>query len=146
MKLFLDTNILIDKLANRQPFVDEVKQLCIAKYFGDVSLHVSTQSYLDTMFVLRKFAPEKELRRRAIASLNFFDVVDVEKQNLVPALQSDWSDVEDFMIAKTAEDNNANFLLTRDVQGFKNSKVKVMTPKDFLKFLKDEYSVEYGIG
>ena len=145
MKLFLDTNILIDKLANRQPFIEEVKQLCVAKFFGDVTLCVSVQSYLDAMFVLRKFAEQEELRRRAIATFKFFDVVDVEKQNLTPALESDWPDVEDFMIAKTAEDVKADFLITRDLQGFKNSKVKAMTPKSFIRLLKEEYRVEYGV-
>ena len=145
MKLLLDTNILIDKLANRQPFVEDVKRLCIAKYFGDVSLHVSVQSYLDAMYVLRKFASDEDLRSRAIASLKFFDVEDVEGRNLIPALQSSWSDVEDFMIAKTAEDINADYLITRDIQGFKGSSVKAITPKDFIALLKDEFNVEYGM-
>ena len=144
MKLFLDTNVLIDKLANRQPFIEDVKQLCIAKYFGDVELYVSVQSYLDAMYVLKKFTSDEDLRSRAAATLNFFDVVDVEGRNLVPALRSSWPDIEDFMIAKTAENINADYLLTRDVQGFKNSSIKAMTPRDFIAFLKNEFGVEYG--
>lgn len=80
MKLFLDTNILIDKLSNRQPFVEDVKQLCVAKFFGDVELYVSVQSYLDALFALRKYATQADLRQRCIDSFKFFEVVDVEKE------------------------------------------------------------------
>ena len=145
MKLFLDTNILLDKLANRQPFVEDVKQLCVAKYFGDVELYVSVQSYLDALFVLRKYATQADLRQRCVDSFKFFEVVDVEKGNLLPALESGWPDVEDYMISKTASDMRADYLITRDVKGFENSQVPAITPKDFIKLLKDEYNVEYGV-
>ena len=145
MKLFLDTNILIDKLANRQPFVKDVKELCVAKFFGDVELYVSAQSYLDALFVLRKHATQVDLRQRCIDSFEFFEVVDVEKGNLLPALESEWPDVEDYVISKTALDIKADYLITRDVEGFENSQVPATTPKDFIKLLKDEYNVEYGL-
>ncbi len=145
MKLFLDTNILIDKLANRQPFVEDVKELCVAKFFGDVELLVSVQSYLDALFVMRKYASQVALRQSCIESFKFFNVVDMEKANLLLGLESDWPDVEDFVIAKTAEDVGADFLITRDVEGFKDSKVQAMSPKSFIKILKDEYNVEYGL-
>lgn len=145
MKHFLDTNILIDKLAYRQPYLDEVKMLCAAKFFGDVSLLVSVQSYLDAIYVLGKYAPQSEIRRRCISSFKFFDVVDVDKSNLLPALNSGWPDVEDFMIAKTASDAHADYLITRDAKGFKDSQVKAMSPSEFFQMFKDCYNVEYSL-
>lgn len=145
MKLFLDTNILIDKLANRQPFVEDVKELCVAKFFGDVELLVSVQSYLDALFVMHKYASQVALRQSCIESYKFFNVVDMEKANLLLGLESDWPDVEDFVIARTAEVVGADFLITRDVDGFKDSKVQAVSPKSFIKLLKDEYNVEYGL-
>lgn len=34
MKLFLDTNALIDLVARREPYVSDVGKLCIAEYCG----------------------------------------------------------------------------------------------------------------
>ena len=145
MKLFLDTNILIDKLANRQPFVEEVKEICVAKYFGDVELFVSVQSYLDALFILRKHTTQVELRQRCIESFEFFEVVDVEISSLLFGLGSEWPDVEDYVISKSASDIGADYLITRDIRGFKDSQVRPITPKGFIKLLKDEYNVEYGV-
>lgn len=50
MKLFLDTNALIDLVARREPYVSDVGKLCIAAYFGDVQLWASTQSYADAYY------------------------------------------------------------------------------------------------
>lgn len=143
MKLFLDTNILIDKLSMRAPFADDVRQLCIAKLFGDVQLFVSTQSYLDAIYILRKHATRSELRQRCLRSLQFFETCDVEKAHLPSALKSDWPDVEDYIIAETAVEIGADYLITRDISGFKNSKVKALTPKSFIKLLEKEYGISY---
>ncbi len=143
MKLFLDTNILIDKLSNRKPYIDDVRKLCIAKYYGDVELLVSVQSYLDAFFVLRKYASQDVLRQKCIDTFNFFDVVDVDKINLVYGLKSDWHEVEDFMIAKSAQDNKADYLITRDLEGFEKSEIKTLTPKDFIELLDKDFGVKY---
>lgn len=63
----------------------------------------------------------------------------------MPALESGWSDVEDYMISKAASDMRADYLITRDLEGFECSQVQAVTPKGFIKLLKDEYSVEYGV-
>ena len=143
MKLFLDTNILIDKLANRQPFVQELKTLCMAKFFGDVELYVSAYSYLDALFVLRKYANQAELRKRCIESLQFFDICDVDKSSLRTALESKWPDVEDFVVAQLAKDICAQYLITRDKDGFRNSSVQALSPGEFIEILRDEYGIEY---
>lgn len=63
MKLFLDTNALIDLVARREPYVSDVGKLCIAAYFGDVQLWASTQSYADAYYVLRRAASESEVKK-----------------------------------------------------------------------------------
>ena len=145
MRLFLDTNILIDKVARRMPHMEDVKILCAAKYCGDVELYISVQSYLDAIYILRNEMPAKELKMRCIDSLNLFEVVDTEKTSLLPALMCDWPDVEDFVIAQTAISVHAYFIITRDVKGFIDSSIKSLTPKEFINLLKTEYGVVYEI-
>ena len=145
MKLFLDTNILIDKLANRQPFVEDVKELCVAKFFGDVELYVSVLSFLDALRVLKKYATLADLKQRCFDSLNFFEVVEIDQTSLLSALQSDCANVENYMISKSATNVGADYLITRDFEGFRESKVQAISPKNFIKLLKDEFNVEYGL-
>ena len=44
MKILLDTNALIDLVAVRRPYVNDIKKLCIAAVFGDLQIWASTQS------------------------------------------------------------------------------------------------------
>ena len=62
MRLFLDTNVLIDYYARREPFYDDALKLRIAAFFGDVDLWVCTQSFVDAEYILRKAVPITELR------------------------------------------------------------------------------------
>lgn len=41
MKLFLDTNALLDYYTQRQPFFEDMKKLRIAQYCGDVEFWAS---------------------------------------------------------------------------------------------------------
>ena len=62
MKILLDTNALIDLVAVRGPYVNDIKKLCLAAVFGDLQIWASTQSYADAYYVLRKHAPAEEVK------------------------------------------------------------------------------------
>ena len=47
MRVFLDTNVLVDFYARREPFFQYAKLLWIASYFEDVELWASSQSFVD---------------------------------------------------------------------------------------------------
>ena len=143
MRLLLDTNALIDYLASREPYCRPMETLCIASYMGDVELWVNVQSFLDALYALRKFASQHELRQVMLASLEFFHPCGCRAVDLSAALRSDWPDVEDFMIATSARNIAADYVLTRDIKGFVHSKVKAIQPEDAVALLEDD-GLSYG--
>ena len=54
MKLFLDTNVLIDLYQQRHPFYEDVKKLQVMEEFGDAELWASAKSFTDIFYVLRR--------------------------------------------------------------------------------------------
>ena len=143
MKLLLDTNAVIDHIAGREPFCHDMEQLCIASYFGDVELWVPVQSFLDGLYALRKYAPEDQLRQAFLASLEFFRPCGSRAEDLRPALESDWPDVEDCLIARAAQNIAADYLVTRDASGFAGSRVATVTPAEAVELLAQD-GFEYG--
>lgn len=143
MKLFLDTNALIDLAARREPFASDVKKLCIASYFGDVQLWISTQSYADAYYVLGRSAPKSEVKGALAATLEFFLVVGTFAADLKPALESDWDDVEDYLIAHSARRADAQFFITRDKALAEKCPVPAMTAAEFLHYLEHEKGLVY---
>ena len=143
MKLFLDTNALIDLVARREPYVSDVGKLCIAAYFGDVQLWASTQSYADAYYVLRRAASESEVKKALGATLEFFLVSGTFAADLKPALASDWHDIEDYFIAHSASRVGADYLVTRDKELAAKSLVKAMTASEVLRYLDKERGLVY---
>lgn len=143
MKILLDTNALIDLVAVRRPYVNDIKKLCIAAVFGDLQIWASTQSYADAYYVLRKHAPAEEVKHALLATLDIFMVCGTYAADLRGALESDWSDIEDYLIAHASKHIPAKYLITRDKELVEKSPIKAMSAQEFLNVLEHEYGLTY---
>lgn len=143
MKLLLDTNVLLDYYAKREPFFEDTLQLRMAALFGDVELWASTQSFTDIEYILRGSAPLSEIRTAIKHSLELMSICSPSPSDLEPGLDSSWPDLEDYLISKSAERIKADFIITRDEKGFGRSNIEAISPSDFLNLLSEEYGITY---
>lgn len=143
MKILLDTNALIDLVAVREPYVHDIKKLCIAAVFGDLQIWVNIQSYADAYYVLRKHASAEEVKAALAATLDIFIPCCTYANDLRGALDSDWGDLEDYLIAYSARHIPAKYLITRDKGMIGRCPIDAMTAKNFLGFLEEEYGLTY---
>lgn len=143
MRLLLDTNILIDYLAQRQPFFDDAAKLRVAADFGDVELWLCAQSLMDAEYILRKAIPVERLRAMLKGVSGFCSVASVNGDDAVAGLDSNWPDLEDFCIARVAERIQADWIITRDAEGFRHSPISATDAVSFLKALRTNYGIEY---
>lgn len=143
MKVLLDTNILLDFYTRREPFFEEMKRFRIAAYFGDIELWAAAQSFVDIEYILRHDKSVEEIRAIMQSSLEFIQISAPAASDIFDAIGSDWPDLEDFVIARCAERIKADWIITRDKNGFLDSKVPACAPLDFFKWLEEVYGVEY---
>ena len=133
---FVDTNIILDLLMNRVPFVTEAAQLFAKAYYGDVRLYVSALSFANAHYQLHK---NIDFRHQATDLLRRFEPLvttlafDVKIIRL--GFQSDFKDFEDGLQYLTCIKNKIPVLLTRNLSDFKMATIPVMTAGDFLKTL-----------
>lgn len=132
MKLLIDANILLDVLQNREPYYYDssmIWKLCETK---KVIGCVSTLSFANLVYVMRKELSaeqiEKILRELAI----IFDFVELSTADLTRASKMRWGDFEDAIQCATAERNNVNYIITRNVKDFKKSSIMALTPTEFI--------------
>ncbi len=145
MRVLIDTNVLIDHLGQRAPYFAAWEKLHAMQVFGDVELWVAPQSFADAFYILSKAVSSEELQAAFIESLGFLNVCNVGQAEVLEACKRNWDDYEDCLIALCAENINANYLLTRDASGFKQSSVPCCTPEQFLQTMEDEYGLIYDI-
>ena len=143
MKLLLDTNILIDLVAKREPYVHSIHKLCIAKVFGDVQLWVSAQSYADAYYVLRKKASEANVKHALLSTLELFTPCGTYASDAQAALKSDWHDIEDYLIAHATKHISADAMITRDTEMIAKCPIKAMTPAEILRHLEKDKGLVY---
>lgn len=143
MKLFLDTNILIDYFARREPFVTSLVQLRIMQFFGDVELWASAKSFTDIFYVLHKQVGSDELQRAFEECASFLKICSIDGDDVVEAAKLRWPDFEDCLIDRAAQKVKADFILTRDLKGFGQSKIPRKDVQSFIAWMDKEWGVGY---
>lgn len=132
MKLLVDGNILLDVLQNREPHVIAsalVWKLCET---GRAKGFVSALTFANLVYVLRReLAPKKTEEVLKKLSL-IFSFAELSGADLLKAACLHWNDYEDALLAVTAERLRADFIITRNVKDFKQSKVLALTPAELL--------------
>ena len=134
--VLIDTNIFIDVLQDRIPFTDNsqavIGLVTQKKIKGAVAAHSITYLW----YILRKTHSDEERRNYLLSLFELFDVVSIDKNRLVAALEkSDFKDFEDCLQDECAYAINADYIITRNAKDFESSMVKVLSPEEFLEKL-----------
>ncbi len=132
-KAFVDTDISLDLLTARQPFYEAASRLFTLADKGQVKLYVSSLSFSNINYVLRKENSTAVLKRNLNNFRILVNILSVDEKIIDLALQSVFKDFEDGIQYFTAIQNNIPIILTRNLRDYKLSAIPVMTAEDFLK-------------
>lgn len=137
MKVFLDTNILVDLLTDRPPFTSEALEIFSLSEKGKVMLYTSTHSIATTHYILKKYVDEKQLRNLLLELSYRMTVLDITQSILKSSLKSTHKDFEDAIQIITAESaGEIDYILTRNLKDFKTSVIPAVSIREFLAALK----------
>ncbi len=132
MKVFVDTNVLIDLVCSRAGFVENAQRLFALGYMGNITLMLSSLSLVNTMYVAHKYGyAEVSESLKKISS--FVDVVDLKGSAAVEALSSGWKDYEDAVQYQSSILSSAEYIVTRNKKDFSMSSIPVYTVEEFLQ-------------
>ena len=132
-KLLVDTNIVIDLLSKREEFFQEAQELFTLADNNKVELYVSALTFANTHYLLSKYQKLDEARKTLIKFKVLVKVSPLDDKIVELALVSDFKDFEDAIQYHTALENEVDIIITRNKKDFKNSKLPVMTAKEYLK-------------
>lgn len=129
--IFLDTNVIIDFLADRQPFSLIAAEIFNASLLGTVKIFVSSVSYNNIYYILRQ-SLSHNLTIKLLEELSeMTEIVDVTKTVIKKSLNSDFKDFEDAIQYNCALTiSKLDFIVTRDSKDFKKSLLPVMNPQE----------------
>ena len=134
-RVFLDTNVAIDLMARREPFFVDAKAIFDRSADGDFVILLSVLSFWNIFYLMRKDPGEAKAKTDLATLETLVQVVPAQVADLRNALSSSIKDLEDAMQLESAKAAAADVFVTRDVKGFKGSRIPVMTPSAFLRAL-----------
>lgn len=134
--LFLDTNVIIDTLADRKPFSKAGANLFEYAEKGKVNLFISSLTYANIYYIIRKSCTHKELISTLRDLESIIETVDVTKQIISKSLQSEFKDFEDSIQYHTALSNKKiTAIVTRNGKDFKKSDLAILTPEEAISII-----------
>ena len=132
MKLLIDANILLDVLLNRVPYVrtsSVIWKLCEAE---KAKGYVSALTFANLVYIMRKELDPKKIEETLRALSLIFEFTDFNASDLSCAAELKWDDFEDAVQSVTAERVHADYIVTRNVRDFAESKVAACTPSELI--------------
>lgn len=134
--LFVDTNILIDLLADRSPFSKFAIEIFDLAEKKKVQLFTSSHSYATTYYLLKKHIGEKELRELLYSLLDFINLISIDIFIIKKSLLSSHKDFEDAIQIFAANSiTDMDFIVTRNLKDFKDAGITVLSPDEVIQFL-----------
>jgi predicted nucleic acid-binding protein len=132
-KVFVDTDIVLDLLSNREPFYSHSAHLFSEADKGKIRIHVSSLTFSNLNYILSRQYSVDKARKKLLKFKTLVTVLSVTDKVVELALSSDFKDFEDGLQYFTAIENNLKTLLTRNLKDYKTSEITVMTAEQFLK-------------
>jgi len=134
MVILIDTNIILDYLAARQPFMDnadKVLDLCFRQKCGG---YIAAHSITNIFYILRKDFSVSKRKKMLIELCEYIEVAGIQKKQVIDALvNEDFDDFEDRLQVECARMVNADYIVTRNITDYSASPIPAILPEDLLK-------------
>ena len=135
-KVFVDTDVILDFMIARAPFVMDTARLFSLSEKKKITLCTTGLVFSNTYYILRKLGPHKKVIEKLNQLSKFVDIIGLSKNVVKNALESEFSDFEDALQHYAALSENATVIVTRNIKDYKHSELAVLTPDQYLKSLK----------
>ena len=136
MRIYLDTCVIIDYLSSRVPFSEDAEKILTLVANNKIYAYISASSITDIHYILKKhFQDEQITRKYMIKVLSLIEILDTLSYNIKTVFDSPINDFEDALIEEISYQNKLSYIVTRNTKDFKNSRVKVVTPKKLLTII-----------
>jgi predicted nucleic acid-binding protein len=133
-RVFLDTNILLDFLLGREPFARHAEDILQLRFTHKKRFFVSALSIANAAYVVRRAGQNPFQVVHDL--MEWVDVVNLTKIEFKSTVKSTFKDFEDGLQFFSAQQIDADVIVTRNVKDFSTSSILVQSPLQFLTAIK----------
>lgn len=137
MKIFIDTNLILDVLAERKPFFKTSKRIWEIVEEGDTKGYLSATTITDIFYIIRKQLGRDNSYDIVKKILMVFNITSVTETDVRKALNLGFKDFEDALQTVCAKKIKADYLITRNKEDFqKGVGINIVDAEEFFNHIK----------
>lgn len=133
IKLFVDSDIILDLLAEREPHYIHAARLFTLIDRNEITAYTSPLIFANLHYLLKK-QTTNALALKSLRKLKtFVNILPIDERIIEQSLNADFNDFEDAIQCFTSVNNGITLIITRNKLDYKKSKIDVLTAEEFLK-------------
>jgi predicted nucleic acid-binding protein len=133
-RILIDTNIVIDLLAKREPYYPDAAKLFSLADKKIIKLSVLSLTFANTNYMLLKLKTPNEVKSILRKFKLLVNVLPLDDKVINLALNdTDFKDFEDSLHYFSAIENDQEIIITRNLRDFRKSKIPIMTAEQFIR-------------
>jgi predicted nucleic acid-binding protein len=138
MRALLDTDVVLDVIAEREPFIHEAAEIFDLNEQGIFEAYICGITPVNVFYIARKGQSSSDLKSALGQLLKEVGVCPVDLAVLRQALVSPITDYEDAGQHECASAAGLDAIVTRNLSDYKNATLPVYSPTDFLSRIKPQ--------
>ncbi len=132
MNVLFDTNVVLDVLLGREPFVHDSAQTMALVERGEVRGSLCATTVTTLFYLCHRALDVRQARIHVGALLDLFDVAPVTRVVLAEALEAAFADYEDAVLHAAARHAGCHAIVTRNVRDFAAASLPIYVPRELL--------------
>jgi len=132
VKAFIDTNVLLDVLAQREPFYADAARIWALAERGLITGYISVISFNNIYYIVHKAGGKAKAEEALVRLRDVFTAVELTVQLLNQAIDARLADFEDAIQFHSAIRAQAICLVSRNPGDFPSDSIPVLSPASFL--------------
>ena len=137
MNVFLDTNVVVDFMGEREGFFDDAAAIFSMIEDKKITASASALTIVNCAYILKKAFSSDVMLEKVEALCQMLNVTPIDRTQLMNAVHLKPYDYEDAVQYLSAMSYRPDVIITRDKRGFNDFDILVMTPAEFVQKAKE---------
>ena len=133
IKLFIDSDIILDVLAEREPHYIHAARLFTLINQNKIVAYTSPLIFANLHYLLKKETTNSIALKSLRKLKTLINILSIDERVIAQSLNSEFNDFEDAIQYYTAINNGISLIITRNKIDYKRSKIDILTAEEFLK-------------
>ena len=135
-RLFLDSDIILDLLAERNDFYNSAANIFKLAYEKEIEIFTSPVVFANVFYILRKIIGKDKAKEQLRDLRLIINILSINEGTVDLAFSSTFKDFEDALQYFMARENTIPVIVSRNIKDYKVKDIIIQTSMEFIQMYK----------